>query len=108
MTQLELNILRQNLPPLQSTNLYEPFDHRYVLATLSGQAVYPHPLQNPLHIWVGVGGTPASWCPQVGGQVLRELKYSVWHSGTLLRYCVRAPGFPLLRKADRQWLDVLA
>ena len=29
-------------------------------APLTGQAVYPRPLQNPLPIWVGVGGTPAS------------------------------------------------
>ena len=28
---------------------------------LSGQGVYPRPLQNPLPIWVGVGGTPASF-----------------------------------------------
>jgi probable LLM family oxidoreductase len=28
---------------------------------LSDQAVYPRPLQNPLPIWVGVGGTPASF-----------------------------------------------
>src|SRR5580704_10442168 len=26
---------------------------------LTGQAVYPRPLQNPLPIWIGVGGTPA-------------------------------------------------
>ena len=30
-------------------------------APLNGQAVYPRPLQNPLPIWVGVGGTPASF-----------------------------------------------
>src|SRR6266849_6042017 len=30
-------------------------------ATLSGQAVYPRPVQNPLPIWVGVGGTPESF-----------------------------------------------
>jgi alkanesulfonate monooxygenase SsuD/methylene tetrahydromethanopterin reductase-like flavin-dependent oxidoreductase (luciferase family) len=30
-------------------------------AALTGQAVYPRPLQNPLPIWVGVGGTPASF-----------------------------------------------
>ncbi len=30
-------------------------------APLTGQAVYPRPLQNPLPIWVGVGGTPASF-----------------------------------------------
>jgi probable LLM family oxidoreductase len=28
---------------------------------LTGQAVYPRALQNPLPIWVGVGGTPASF-----------------------------------------------
>src|SRR5271167_2738723 len=27
-------------------------------AALTGQAIYPRPLQNPLPIWVGVGGTP--------------------------------------------------
>jgi probable LLM family oxidoreductase len=30
-------------------------------ASLTGQAIYPRPLQNPLPIWVGVGGTPASF-----------------------------------------------
>src|SRR6202166_2402074 len=28
---------------------------------LTGQAIYPRPLQDPLPIWVGVGGTPASF-----------------------------------------------
>src|SRR6202047_1636065 len=28
---------------------------------LTGQAVYPRPVQDPLPIWVGVGGTPASF-----------------------------------------------
>jgi probable LLM family oxidoreductase len=28
---------------------------------LDGQAVYPRPLQNPLPIWLGVGGTPSSF-----------------------------------------------
>src|SRR5271169_2160265 len=28
---------------------------------LTGQAVYPRPLQNPLPVWVGVGGTPESF-----------------------------------------------
>jgi probable LLM family oxidoreductase len=28
---------------------------------LTGQGVYPRPLQNPLPIWVGVGGTPQSF-----------------------------------------------
>src|SRR5208283_4977514 len=30
-------------------------------APLNGEAVYPRPLQNPLPVWVGVGGTPASF-----------------------------------------------
>src|SRR3989454_131646 len=30
-------------------------------APLTGQAVYPRPLQNPLPIWIGVGGTPESF-----------------------------------------------
>ncbi len=30
-------------------------------ATLTGQGVYPRPLQDPLPIWVGVGGTPESF-----------------------------------------------
>lgn len=30
-------------------------------APLTGQGVYPRPLQNPLPVWVGVGGTPASF-----------------------------------------------
>jgi probable LLM family oxidoreductase len=30
-------------------------------AALTGQGVYPRPLQNPLPIWVGVGGTPTSF-----------------------------------------------
>ncbi len=28
---------------------------------LTGQAVFPRPMQNPLPIWVGVGGTPSSF-----------------------------------------------
>jgi alkanesulfonate monooxygenase SsuD/methylene tetrahydromethanopterin reductase-like flavin-dependent oxidoreductase (luciferase family) len=31
-------------------------------AALTGQAIYPRPLQNPLPIWVGVGGTPNIIC----------------------------------------------
>lgn len=29
--------------------------------SLSNQAIYPRPIQNPLPIWLGVGGTPASF-----------------------------------------------
>jgi hypothetical protein len=30
-------------------------------AALTGQGIYPRPLQNPLPIWVGVGGSPESF-----------------------------------------------
>jgi len=30
-------------------------------ASLNGEGVYPRPLQNPLPVWLGVGGTPASF-----------------------------------------------
>lgn len=41
-----------------STHVYWSGRHR---APLHGQAVYPRPVQNPLPIWLGVGGTPASF-----------------------------------------------
>jgi probable LLM family oxidoreductase len=40
------------------TNLHWSGKHR---PALTGQAIYPRPLQNPLPVWVGVGGTPASF-----------------------------------------------
>ena len=42
----------------ENTNVHWTGKHR---AALTGQAVYPRPLQNPLPIWIGVGGTPASF-----------------------------------------------
>ncbi len=30
-------------------------------AALNGQGIYPRPVQNPLPIWLGVGGTPGSF-----------------------------------------------
>ena len=41
-----------------NTHVYWQGKHR---AALTGQAVYPRPLQPSLPIWVGVGGTPASF-----------------------------------------------
>jgi probable LLM family oxidoreductase len=41
-----------------NTHIHWSGKHR---AALTGQAVYPRPLQNPLPIWVGVGGTPESF-----------------------------------------------
>ncbi len=42
----------------ESTNVRWSGKHR---APLTGQAIYPRPLQNPLPIWIGVGGTPESF-----------------------------------------------
>src|SRR5579863_10382699 len=42
----------------ENTHVHWSGKHR---APLTGQAVYPRPLQNPLPIWVGVGGTPTSF-----------------------------------------------
>ncbi|MBZ7675129.1 Atu2307/SP_0267 family LLM class monooxygenase [Klebsiella grimontii] len=39
---------------------YVTWSGRYRPA-LTGQGVYPRPLQNPLPVWVGVGGTPQSF-----------------------------------------------
>src|SRR5580693_6579859 len=42
----------------ENTHVHWSGKHR---APLTGQAIYPRPLQNPLPIWIGVGGTPASF-----------------------------------------------
>src|ERR1700693_6005713 len=42
----------------EETHVHWSGKHR---APLTGQAVYPRPLQNPLPIWIGVGGTPESF-----------------------------------------------
>ena len=42
----------------ENTHIHWSGKHR---AALTGQAVYPRPLQNPLPIWLGVGGTPQSF-----------------------------------------------
>ena len=39
-------------------HIYWSGKHR---APLTGQGVYPRPLQNPLPVWLGVGGTPKSF-----------------------------------------------
>src|SRR5881398_2018237 len=42
----------------ESEHVHWSGEHR---APLTGQGVYPRPLQNPLPIWLGVGGTPGSF-----------------------------------------------
>jgi probable LLM family oxidoreductase len=41
-----------------NTHVHWSGKHR---AALTGQAIYPRPQQNPLPIWIGVGGTPESF-----------------------------------------------
>src|SRR6266851_5706783 len=42
----------------ENEHIYWSGKHR---AALTGQGVYPRPVQNPLPIWLGVGGTPQSF-----------------------------------------------
>src|SRR6202040_2470162 len=42
----------------EHTHIHWSGKHR---AALTGQGVYPRPLQNPLAVWLGVGGTPGSF-----------------------------------------------
>jgi probable LLM family oxidoreductase len=42
----------------EHTHVHWSGQHR---AALTGQGVYPRPLQNPLPVWLGVGGTPGSF-----------------------------------------------
>jgi probable LLM family oxidoreductase len=42
----------------EHTHVHWSGKHR---APLTGQGVYPRPLQNPLPVWLGVGGTPGSF-----------------------------------------------
>src|ERR1700723_120267 len=42
----------------ENTEVYWSGKHR---AALNGQSIYPRPVQDPLPIWLGVGGTPASF-----------------------------------------------
>ena len=42
----------------ENTHVHWSGKHR---AALTGEGIYPRPLQNPLPIWLGVGGTPGSF-----------------------------------------------
>jgi probable LLM family oxidoreductase len=80
---------------------------------LSGQGIYPRPVQNPLPIWVGVGGTPQSFVRAgtlglplmvaiIGGEtrrfrplvdLYREAGKRAGHSPERLRVGMHSPGF---------------
>src|SRR3984885_9387722 len=42
----------------ENTHVHWSGKHR---PALTGQGIYPRPIQNPLPIWIGVGGTPAAF-----------------------------------------------
>jgi len=50
---LDLLLAIQKAPTVQWSGRHRP--------TLTGQGIHPRPVQNPLPIWLGVGGTPASF-----------------------------------------------
>jgi probable LLM family oxidoreductase len=82
-------------------------------APLTGQGVYPRPLQDPLPIWLGVGGTPQSFARAgalglplmvaiIGGEprrfrplvdLYRETGRQAGYSPDRLRVGVHAPGY---------------
>ena len=82
-------------------------------AALTGQGVYPRPVQNPLPIWLGVGGTPESFARAgalglplmvaiIGGEtrrfrplidLYRETRKRFGHSRDRLRIGVHALGY---------------
>jgi probable LLM family oxidoreductase len=81
--------------------------------TLTGQGVYPRPLQNPLPIWLGVGGTPESFIRAgvlglplmvaiIGGEthrfralidLYRESGRRAGHSANQLKVGIHSPGY---------------
>ena len=89
--------------------------------SLSGQGVYPRPVQDPLPIWLGVGGTPKSFARAgalglplmvaiIGGEVkrfrplvdlYRETGRQAGHPPERLRVGVHMPGYvaPTTREA---------
>ena len=82
-------------------------------APLTGQGVYPRPLQNPIPIWLGVGGTPESFARSgtlglplmvaiIGGEthrfrplvdLYREMGQRAGHSADQLKVGVHALGY---------------
>ena len=82
-------------------------------AALTGQGVYPRPVQNPLPVWLGVGGTPESFARAgalglplmvaiIGGEthrfrplvdLYREMGKRAGHSSDQLKVGVHALGY---------------
>jgi probable LLM family oxidoreductase len=89
-------------------------------APLTGQGVYPRPLQNPLPIWLGVGGTPKSFARAgalglplmvaiIGGEtrafrplvdLYREAGARAGHAPDRLQVGVHSPGYVAATKQE--------
>lgn len=103
----KLNLLLQIR---KNTHVHWRGEHR---AALTGQGIYPRPVQNPLPLWLGVGGTPASFVRAgtvglplmvaiIGGEfrrfrslidLYREAGQRAGHSAAQLRVGIHAIGF---------------
>jgi probable LLM family oxidoreductase len=94
----------------ESTHVNWSGKHR---AALTGQGVYPRPLQNPIPIWLGVGGTPESFARAgalglplmvaiIGGEphrfrplidLYREAGHRAGHAAETLKVGIHALGY---------------
>ena len=94
----------------ENVRVHWPGKHR---SALTGQGVYPRPVQNPLPVWIGVGGTPKSFARAgalglplavaiIGGEpqrfrplvdLYREAGHRAGHAPELLTVGVHAIGF---------------
>ncbi len=103
----KLNLL---LKVRENTNIHWSGHHR---PALTGQGVYPRPVQNPLPVWIGVGGTPKSFARAgtlglplmvaiIGGEphrfrslieLYRESGLRAGHSLDQLKVGIHSPGF---------------
>jgi probable LLM family oxidoreductase len=77
----------------ENTHVHWSGKHR---PPLTGQAIYPRPLQNPLPIWIGVGGTPTSFAR--AGMLGLPLMVAII-GGEPKRFC---PLIELYREAGRR------
>ena len=95
----------------ENTQVHWSGRHR---AALTGQGVYPRPLQEPIPIWLGVGGTPQSFARAgalglplmvaiIGGEprrfrplidLYREAGRRAGHPSEMLKVGVHALGYP--------------
>ena len=104
----------------ENTHVHWSGKHR---APLTGQGIYPRPLQNPLPIWLGVGGTPQSFARAgslglplmvaiIGGEphrfrplidLYREAGRRAGHAPDALKVGIHALGY--VADTDRQAAD---